>query len=119
VDTTHNNLFYVDDKEFENKVLKSDMPVIVDFWAGWCRPCLAMAPVFEQLSNEYVGTLKFAKMDVDANPNTPGRLRVEGIPTLIIFHSGKAIGRLVGALPAQRLKMEIGRVLSENGLAVA
>ena len=116
---TDKNLFYVHDREFEKEVLKSDLPVIVDFWAEWCGPCRAIAPTFERLSHEYKGKLRFAKMNVDENESVPGRLGIQSIPTLMIFHGGKAIGRLVGMLPEPRLKKEIDRVLSENGIAVA
>ncbi|HCI78313.1 MAG TPA: thioredoxin [Ktedonobacter sp.] len=110
------NLFHVDDKDFEAKVLNSETPVIVDFWAAWCGPCRAIAPVFEKLSTEYEGRLGFAKMDIDENNQTAMALQIQAIPTLMMFKSGKLIGRFVGPHPST-LKREIDRVLAQQGTA--
>ena len=115
---THANLFHVGDKDFEEKVLKSEKPVIVDFWASWCGPCRAIAPTFEHLSEEYQDKLSFAKMDIDENGDTPQSLGIQAIPTLIVFKGGEVIGRLLGPHPS-RLKGEINRVLAEQGIATA
>src|SRR5436190_23275172 len=112
------NLLYVGDQDFEAKVLKSDKPTIVDFWAAWCGPCRAIAPVFEKLSNDYEGKLNFAKMDTDEHQQLPYQFHIQAIPSLIIFNQGREIGRLIGPHPA-RLKHEIDRVLANNGVKTA
>ena len=101
----------VSDATFEQAVLKSDTPVVVDFWADWCGPCHLLAPVVEQLADEFSGRLKFAKLDVDANPATPGQYGIRGIPTLIVFRSGAETQRFVGFQPEDSLRGELEKQL--------
>ena len=101
----------VTDSEFEAKVLQSDTPVLVDFWAAWCGPCRALAPVVDQIATEYNGKLKVMKMDVDKNNMTPGRYNVRGIPALIVFKGGKVAEQIVGYVPKDTIDDTLKRVL--------
>jgi thioredoxin 1 len=92
----------ISDASFENDVLKSDKPVLVDFWAEWCGPCKMIAPALEEISGER-DDLVIAKINIDDNPETPTRFGVRGIPTMILFHKGEAQATKVGALPKQQI----------------
>ena len=103
--------FVTTDADFGEKVLESDLPVLVDFWAEWCAPCKMIAPIVEELSEEYDGKLGFAKVDVDSNPTTAITYGVRSIPTLLIFKEGKPIGQIIGAVPKGVLKKKIDSAL--------
>ena len=94
----------VTDSTFDEEVIKSEVPVLVDFWADWCAPCKMIAPIVEDLAEEYDGKVKFAKMDVDSNPKTPMTFGIRGIPTLIVFNGGSAVDQIVGAVSKGVLK---------------
>lgn len=102
----------VSDDTFEREVLQSSTPVLVDFWAPWCGPCRAIAPVVEELAREYDGKLKVVKMNVDDNPGTPNKYGVRGIPTLLVIEGGQVKEQLVGAQPKARLVSAIGNVVA-------
>ncbi|MHA6324492.1 thioredoxin [Roseivivax sp. CAU 1753] len=94
----------VTDATFDQEVKKSDVPVVVDFWAEWCGPCKQIGPALEELSAEYDGKIKVAKIDVDQNPNTAAAMGVRGIPALFIFKNGEVISNRAGAAPKAALK---------------
>lgn len=98
---------HVSESSFEEDVLKSAEPVLVDFWAEWCAPCRMVAPVLEEIAREQEGKLKIAKVDVDANPSIPARFGIMGIPTLILFKGGREVDRVVGYLPKPHLWAKI------------
>ena len=102
----------VGDDNFEAEVLRSGLPVLIDFWAPWCGPCKSIAPIIEELAREYEGRLKVAKLNVDENPGTPSRYGVRGIPNLIILKGGAVKEQLVGVVPKSRLVNAIEKVLA-------
>ncbi len=97
------HIVHVTDSSFDAEVLNSETPVLVDFWAEWCGPCKMIAPVLNEIADEYAGKLKVCKVDVDANPDVPPKFGIRGIPTLILFKGGNAEATKVGALSKTQL----------------
>lgn len=93
----------LNDQNFENEVLNSNTPVLVDFWAEWCGPCRALAPVIEEIAEDYDGKIKVGKLNVDENPGAPSAYEIRSIPTLIVFKDGAIVDRVVGALPKNQI----------------
>ena len=98
------NLLHLSDTEFEDQVLKSDLPVLVDFWAPWCGPCRMLSPIIEDLAGDYEGKVVFAKMNTDECPATPGQYGIMSIPSLLLFNGGEVVERAVGMRPKGALK---------------
>ena len=97
----------INKSNFQNEVMNSDKPVLLDFWAPWCGPCRAMGPIVDECAEEYAGKLKVFKMNVDENPATPARFGIRAIPTLIIFKDGNAVEQHTGSMPKDQLRQLI------------
>ena len=103
---------HVTDANFEQEVLKSSIPVLIDFWAPWCGPCKAIAPIVDELAKDYAGKLKVVKLNVDDNPETPARYGVRGIPNLLIIRNGEVKDQIVGAVPKGHLVKAVDNALA-------
>ena len=106
------HLSIVSDETFDEEVVNSSVPVLVDFWAEWCAPCKMIAPIVEQLANEYDGKVKFAKLDIDSNPKVAQAFGIRSIPTLLIFKDGKPVDQVVGAVPKSVLEKRLESAVS-------
>lgn len=105
------NVSDLTDTNFDQEVLKSATPVLVDFWAPWCGPCKSIAPVLDELAKEYNGQIRIVKINVDDNPRTPSKYNVRGIPNLIIFKGGEILEQIVGAVPKDQLVAAIKKAI--------
>ncbi len=106
----------VSDATFDKEVLQSEQPVLVDFWAVWCGPCKAIAPIVDDLATTYAGKLKVAKVNVDQNGATPSRYGIRGIPALLFFKGGKVADQIVGYVPREVIEEKVNRVLAEKSV---
>lgn len=107
------NLIYLTDENFDTEVTNNNSLIIIDFWAEWCGPCRMMAPVFEKLSAEYVGKLRFAKLDTDKYPQIAAQFGIQGIPSLFVIKKAEVIDKIVGFAPEPVLKQKINEILAK------
>ena len=107
-----NDVVILQDATFDKEVLKSDVPVLVDFWAVWCGPCKAIAPAVEELAKQYKGKVKVAKMDVDEHQQVPQQFGIRSIPTLLVFKGGRVVDTIVGAVSKSKLEDSLKKALS-------
>ena len=105
------NVMQIGDGDFSKEVLQSDTPVLVDFWATWCAPCRAIAPAVEDLAGQYKGKVKFTKLNIDDNQDTPQQYGIRSIPTLLVFKGGKVVSQIVGAVPKSKIEDAITKAL--------
>jgi thioredoxin 1 len=106
----------INDANFDQEVLRSEVPVLVDFWATWCGPCKALAPTLESIAANFTGKLKVAKMNVDENPASPSRYRIQAIPALIFFKDGKAVDQLIGYHPQNEIEERVKLLFAPSGV---
>ncbi len=104
----------ITDATFEQEVLKSDVPVLVDFWAEWCGPCKMIAPTVEEIANEYEGKVKVGKVDVDNNMQSAANFSIRSIPTLLIFKDGQVVDSIIGAVPKSEITRRLDAILQEG-----
>jgi len=108
------NVHEVTDQTFEQDVLKSDVPVLVDFWAEWCTPCKALAPIVDKVAQEYDGKIRVVKLNIDNSNQTPMKYGIKGIPTLLLFRGGNEVDRAVGNQPKERITQMLDRAIGAS-----
>ena len=107
----HEKIIKISDSNFEEEVIKSNIPVLVDFWAEWCAPCKMVEPTLESIADEYNGRIKVGRLNVDENPESASKYRITSIPSLLFFKDNKVVDMLVGAVPKEYIKDVIDRIL--------